>query len=111
MIGKKMLMQKNAPLFEVKEILSERLKLGELRYEQVQALDYSKKFSKLSPAKAEKMKEELAAIEGLDEDFISKALDILPTDIEVAKLVSYKPGAVSDDTLKQVVEIAAKYSK
>lgn len=111
MIGKKLILQKNAALYEVKEILSERSKLGELRYEQTQALDYSKKFAKLTPLKGEKMKEELLAIEGLDEDFISKALDILPTDMEAAKLVSSKPLAVSEDQLKQVVEIASKYAK
>ena len=111
MIGKKLITQRNAPLFEVKEILTERSKEGELRYEQTHALEYSKKFAKITPSKAEKMREELSKIEGLDDDFISKALDILPTDIETAKLLSYKAGAVSEDALKQTVEIATKYAK
>ena len=44
MIGKKLVSQKNVPLFEMKEILAERSKEGELNYEQQQAFDYSKKF-------------------------------------------------------------------
>jgi DNA-directed RNA polymerase subunit F len=111
MIGKKVISTKNIPLCEVKEILSERQKQGDLTYEQQQALDYSKKFSKLTPSKAEKLAEELRQIEGLDEDFIIKALDILPTDLDTARLIAYKSGAINEDKLKQVVELASKYAK
>src|SRR3989338_8780042 len=104
MIGKKLISSKNAPLYEVKEILSDRNKEGELTYEQTQAFDYSKKFSKITPAKGEKLREELQAIEGLDEDFVTKAIDVLPTDVNTARLILYKGTNVSDDTLKQVVE-------
>lgn len=111
MIGKKVISSQNANLSEVKEILSERQKQGDLTYEQQQAFDYSKKFSKLAHSKAEKLAEELKQIEGLDEDFITKALDVLPTDLDTAKLVSYKSGTVTEDKLKQVVELASKYAK
>ncbi|MEM4256867.1 MAG: RNA polymerase Rpb4 family protein [Candidatus Diapherotrites archaeon] len=111
MIGKKLISIKPLSLFEVKEILSERAKQGELRYEQAQALEYAKKFSKLAPSKAEKLKQELSTIQGLDEDFICKVLDILPPDIETAKLISVKQGSVSEESLKQVVEVVAKYLK
>ena len=111
MIGKKLISSKNAPLYEVKEILSDRNKEGELTYEQTQAFDYSKKFSKITPAKGEKLREELQAIEGLDEDFVTKAIDVLPTDVNTARLILYKGTNVSDDTLKQVVEAVSKYAK
>jgi len=51
MIGKKIIVQSNVPLHEVKTILSERNKDGELSYEQQAAFDYSKKFAKITPAK------------------------------------------------------------
>ena len=112
MIGKKMISAKNVPLFQVKEILAERHKEGELTYEQQQAFDYSKKFSKLTPAKGEKLLSELQSIDGLDDDFITKAIDIMPADLNTAKLLLYKGGAsVSDETLKQVVEVVSKYAK
>ncbi len=112
MIGKKQVSMKDVPLFEVKELLSERNKEGELTYEQQQAFEYAKKFSKVTPSKGEKLLSELQAIDGLDDDFITKAIDILPADINTAKLILYKGGAVvSDETLKQVVDIALKYAK
>jgi len=110
MIGKKVISVKNVPLFEVKEVLGERNKEGELNYEQQHAFDYSKKFAKLTPAKGAKMLKELQAIEGLDEDFIIKVIDVLPQDIDIARLILYK-GNLSDDTLKQVVDISSKYAK
>ncbi|VVB99464.1 Uncharacterised protein [uncultured archaeon] len=112
MIGKKHISAKNAPLYEVKEILSERNKEGDLTYEQQQAFDYSKKFSKITPAKGEKLREDLQSIDGLDDDLITKAVDILPADLNTAKLILYKGGPqVSDETLKQVVETVSKYTK
>ncbi|MCR4368536.1 MAG: RNA polymerase Rpb4 family protein [archaeon] len=112
MIGKKIVSRQNVPLYEVKQVLTERNKEGELTYEQQAAFDYSKKFAKLTPAKAEKFIQELKAIEGLDEDFITKTIDILPQDLEAAKLVMYKSQTnVDDATLGKVVELASKYAK
>ncbi|HLC79266.1 MAG TPA: RNA polymerase Rpb4 family protein [archaeon] len=111
MIGKKVVLSENVPLFQVKEILTERNKEGELRYEQQQAFDYAKKFAKITQAKGEKLVAELKKIEGLDEDFITKAVDIMPADIESARLISYKGNAITDEKLKQVVEAISKYSK
>ena len=111
MIGKKVISVQNSPLYEVKEMLTERNKEGELTYEQQQAFDYSKKFTKISPAKGEKLLAELKEIEGLDEDFITKTIDILPQDIETAKLITYKGSAVTDEIVKQVVELTSKYAK
>ena len=110
MIGKKLLSSQNSPLFEVREILSERNKEGELTYEQQHALDYAKKFAKLTLAKGEKLLNELKEL-GLDEDFITKAVDILPADAEIAKLIPYKGSAITDGQIKQVVELTSKYAK
>ncbi len=112
MIGKRQVSARDVPLFEVKEILAERNKEGDLTYEQQQAFDYAKKFAKVTPAKGGKLLSELQAIDGLDDDFITKAIDVLPADLNTAKLILYKGGAVvSDETLKQVVDIVSKYAK
>ncbi len=111
MIGKKVVSMQNVALFEVKETLTERNKEGELTYEQQQAFDYAKKFCKITPAKGEKLLKELKEIEGLDEDFVTKAVDMLPQDIDTARLISYKGSAITDERLKQVVELTAKYAK
>ncbi len=111
MIGKKLISSKPLPLYEVKNILSEMAKNGELRYEQAQSLEYAKKFCKLTESKGEKLKKELSEIQGLDEDFICKVLDILPPDIETARLINPKQGSISEESLKQVVEVVSKYIK
>jgi len=111
MIGKKIISARNSPLYDVKEVLTERNKEGELTYEQQHAFEYAKKFAKVTPAKGEKLLKDLKEIEGLDEDFITKAIDVLPADIETARLILYKGSAMADDKLKQVVEITSKYAK
>ena len=110
MIGKKVVSQESVPLFRVKEVLAERNKEGELNYEQQQAFDYSKKFTKVTPAKGEKLLKDLKAIDGLDEDFIVKAIDVLPSDIEAVRLVAGKT-SIGEEKLKQVVELTSKYAK
>ena len=112
MIGKKMISEKFVPLFEVKELLSIRNKEDELTYEQQQAFDYSKKFAKITPAKGTKLLKELQAIEDLDEDFIVKAIDVLPKDVDSARLIFYKTSdSFDEEKLKQVVAVTSKYAK
>lgn len=110
MIGKKIITQNNVPLYEVKAILGERNKDGELSYEQQAAFDYSKKFAKITPAKGEKILKDLQAVEGLNEDLITKLTDLVPADLESVQLILYK-SELSDDVAKQVLEITAKYAK
>ncbi len=107
MIGKKIVSSMNLPLFEVNELLSARHKEGELTYEQQHALDYSKKFSKITPAKGEKLTKELREL-GLDEDSVTKIVDILPQDLETARLIVYKSAGISEEKLKQAVELVSK---
>ncbi|HZX19463.1 MAG TPA: DNA-directed RNA polymerase subunit F [archaeon] len=110
MIGKKIIEQKNIPLYEIKEVLAERNKEGELRYEQQAAFDYSKKFAKVTPAKGEKLFKDLQAIEGLDDEYIVKAIDLLPMDLETARLINPK-GDISEEKLKEIVELTSKQAK
>jgi len=112
MIGKQIVSEENVPLFKVKEILTERNKEGELSYEQQQAFDYSKKFTKLTLVKGEKLLVALKNIDGLTQDLIVKLVDVLPTDIETMQLVLYKSDCTIDDTkIKEILEIISKYVK
>ncbi len=111
MIGKQVISRENVPLYAVNEVLAERSKDGELNYEQQQAFEYSKKFSKITPAKGEKLLKELREIEGLSEDFITKAVDILPLDVNAARLISGKDMGIDNAKLEQVVAATSKYAK
>ncbi|HDY72654.1 MAG TPA: DNA-directed RNA polymerase subunit F [bacterium] len=110
MIGKKIIVENNVPLHEVKTILSERNKDGELSYEQQAAFDYSKKFAKITPAKGEKLLKGLQSIEGLTEDLITKITDLVPADLESVQLILYK-SELGDDIAKQILEVTSKYAK
>jgi len=112
MIGKKVVSEENIPLFRLKQVLAERNKEGELNYEQQAAYDYSKKFAKISPVKGEKLLKGLKAIDGLDDEVIIKAIDILPSDLEAAKLIAYKTSPnIDEEKLKKVVELTSKHVK
>ncbi|MDO8634613.1 MAG: DNA-directed RNA polymerase subunit F [archaeon] len=114
MIGKKILGVKQAPVFEVREILKERLdeneKGDEPTYEQTMAFDYSKKFAKLTPAKGKKLIEELLGL-GLSESVAMKITDILPEDMDELNLLAQRTEKVPEESLKQALELVAKYQK
>ncbi|MEK7539725.1 MAG: RNA polymerase Rpb4 family protein [Patescibacteria group bacterium] len=114
MIGKKLLGVKPVSVFEVKEILKERLdeneKGEEPTYEQNMASDYAKRFAKLTPAKGKKLLEELLAI-GLSEYLAYKITDILPEDMDELNLLPARNEKVPEETLKQALELVAKYQK
>lgn len=114
MIGKKVLGVKPVPVFEVREILKERLaeneKGDEPTYEQNLAFDYSKKFAKLTPAKGKKLLEELLSL-GLSEYLALKITDILPEDMDELNLLPARTEKVPEESLKQALELVAKYQK
>ena len=113
MIGKENLGQKPVSLVQVKEMLKERnaQEETELSYEQKTAFDYAKKFAKLTKAKHDKLVEELKAIEGLEEEFVIKLVDVMPEDFEVVKVLAHKTTKASEDDLKKAFEAVKKYLK
>lgn len=114
MIGKKVLGVKPVSVFEVKEILKERLdeneKGEEPTYEQNMAYDYAKRFVKLTPAKGKKLLEELLGL-GFSEYLAFKIADILPEDMDELNLLVPRNEKVPEETLKQALELVAKYQK
>jgi len=111
MIGQGLISKKPVSLVEVKALLAKRKKDAELNYEQDIALKYSKKFAKVSPKEAEKLKGELSKIESLTEELIAKIVDLIPARKETLELLIPKGSGVSDEDLAKVLELTKKHQK
>lgn len=111
MIGVKVLEKRPVTLAEVKQLLSERKKGKDLSYEQDLTYKYSKKFAKVSPAQAEKLREELASVEGLNDVTVTKIIDLLPEKKEVLQLVIPKEVLVDEAGLNSILGLCKKYRK
>jgi len=115
MIGKKINSQKYVSLLETIGIIKERLDMNEKgiepTYEQNLTKDYVKKFSKLTPAKAKKLFEELKKLDYIDERTAVKITDIVPEDTDVLKLVLPKDSSIDEAKEKELMELIQKFSK
>jgi DNA-directed RNA polymerase subunit F len=96
---------------EAKEILENREKEGELRYEQKNALELLKKFVRLDKEKSVSLSEELAKIEKLRERQIVAIINFLPEDRDDLRAVLQKEYSIlTDDEINLVLETVKKYS-
>ncbi len=111
MIGRKINSKEPIALFELKELLSERSKEGELTFEQQAALDYSKKFSPLTKSKSEKLLNELKKIDGVSLDLIVKIVDLLPQTDEELQLILSKGTSLNEFQSKNILQLTQKYKK
>ncbi|MDP7282119.1 MAG: RNA polymerase Rpb4 family protein [Candidatus Undinarchaeales archaeon] len=112
MIGKRALSQEPVSLANVKDIITERKKQGELSYEQNLTLEYCKKFIKLSTKDTAKLIEELVQLEKLNQSHAISLADVMPSNPEEVKLVFAKEHFVlGDEELSQILEILNKYRK
>lgn len=113
MIGKKLISSRILALFELKDLVKERIDANEKgvepTYEQNMVTDYSKKFVKLSPAKARKCFDELKKIDGVSEVFASKVVDVLPEDLEELNLLIPRSEKVDEAKLKDILEAVKKF--
>jgi DNA-directed RNA polymerase subunit F len=99
------------PWAEVKKILERKDKEKELSYEQKNALDHLRKFSKLSEKATLEMVEELGKVGRLKEKHIISIINNLPQDTEdVRVLFANEVISLSDDEKKKIVSIAKKFS-
>jgi len=92
---------------EVKEILakqeSEKAK---------STLQFIKKFTKLTPAKAKELRKELEKLDifGLKEEEIVKIIDILPEDAEdLRKIFVGSDLSLKQDDIEKILEVVKKY--
>ncbi|MBN2067783.1 MAG: DNA-directed RNA polymerase subunit F [Candidatus Diapherotrites archaeon] len=111
MIGEKVLHQKPVSLNEVKQLLSDRKKEKDLSYEQDLTLKYAKRFTKLSPANAEKLLEEVRKIVGISDAQASKIVDLLPEKKETLEMVFPKDSKIGEATIEKILGLCNKYRK
>jgi DNA-directed RNA polymerase subunit F len=109
MIGKEIIAKKPISLNEIKDILKERNKEGELTYEQKTTYDYVKKFSKLTAAKQKKIMKELSEIETIEDDFALRIADVLPENLEILKVMAHKNSKATDEDLQKALDVTKKY--
>lgn len=109
MMGRSGEMNRVATIPEVLDILEERKKGGELGYEQQLAYEHVKKFSKLTKAKAEKLRKELEGL-GLSEKLCVMIVDIMPTEMmQLKQIAANEKRGVDEAVLKKVMEVVESY--
>lgn len=102
------------PLATVKAILSKREKEGELHYEQKLALDYAKKFARLSEAESKDLIEDLMKLEipRFKERHAVKLADTVPEDKAGVKAVFSKETITPNgEQTEAILKALAKYKK
>jgi DNA-directed RNA polymerase subunit F len=108
-MARKLLQEKIVTNAEAQEILAkvEEEDLGEF---QRRTLDYARKFSKISPDKAEKLVDELSSKLQLDRNDAIQIVNSLPKTIEELRAVlTVKGRFVSTDQLNGILEIMKRY--
>lgn len=112
MIGKGVKKEKPVTLAEAYEILKERKKEGELEYGQSLTYDYTQKFASLDSKKVRELIKELLGIEKVREHQAVFLADMMPETEEDVRLIFAKERtSLSDDDVKQILEIVGKYRK
>ena len=109
MIGDKIIEEKILTLTEVKDMLKERKKQSDLNYEQEQAYDYAKNFSKLTKTKAEKLISDLKEIEGMNTEIAINIVNILPTEKEILSLLIPKDSEIKQENFSKIIELVKKH--
>jgi len=96
---------------KARKILEANAKGKELGYEQNNALEYLKKFSKLSDKKTRDMIEELGKISRLKDRQKALIVDFLPVDMDDLRvLLAHEIISLSEDEKKSIIKIVKKYS-
>ena len=86
MVGKEVIRQRPLTLLEVKKILTDRKKSGEMNYEQKVVLDYSKEFSNSTMKKIDTVLGALIEL-GIPEEIAVKLVNVQPTSKEEVQLM------------------------
>lgn len=102
--------EKLVPDVEAKRILEERKKeVGELKYEQKNALEILKKFVKIDTKKAEELIEELKKIDKLRDRHIIAIVNALPQDTDDLRVVLQKEySSLSKEEIELILQIIKK---
>lgn len=96
---------------KAKEMLENREKEGELKYEQKNSLDVLRKFVKLDSNKVEELAAELKKIEKLRDRQVISIVNFLPGDREDLRAVLHKDySSLTDEEIDAVLKTVKKYS-
>jgi len=96
---------------EAKKTLEKKSKEKELGYEQKNALEHLRKFSKLTDKSTNDMIEELKKIEKLKDRHIVSMVNMLPQDADELKMLfANEVVTLSDDDKKKILSIVKKFT-
>ncbi len=102
--------KKMVTLAEVKDILMEKQKDGELTAEQKLALDHVQKFSRVDSKKSKKLVKELAELGFVSEVNAVKLADIMPSTADDVRLIFSKERAsVEKKDIEKILSVVEKY--
>jgi DNA-directed RNA polymerase subunit F len=102
--------KKVVTLAEVKEILDERQKDGELTPEQKLSLEHASKFSRIDSKKAKKLVKELIELGFVSEINAVKIADIMPSNADDVRLIFSKERAsVEKKDIEKILSVVEKY--
>jgi DNA-directed RNA polymerase subunit F len=102
--------KKVVTLAEVKEILDERQKDGELSPEQKLSLEHASKFSRVDSKKAKKLVKELVELGFVSEINAVKIADIMPSNADDVRLIFSKERAsVEKKDIEKILSVVEKY--
>ena len=95
---------------EVKDLLEQREKRGELTYTQRVTLDYVLRFSKLPTEKAKEIASILINKFGIDSETAYQVVNVLPTTVDELSVFLGGLKLFSDEDLIKIVEIIKSYA-
>ena len=96
---------------EARKILEKKEKEKELGYEQKNALDHLRKYSKLSTKKAEELADKLRKNERLNDRHVTNIVDQLPKSVEEVNLLfSNEIITLADDDKKAIIKAVSEFS-
>jgi len=95
---------------EAKKILGDLSKDKTLGYEQKNALEQLKKFSKIKSKDVDDIKTKLSKIERLKENHITSIINMLPKDADEVKLLfAHEPINLSEEERKKIASITKPF--
>jgi len=96
---------------EARKLLESKENDGELGYEQKNALEFLRKFSKLSEKKTNELLGELRKIEKLKEKHIVSIINMLPENLDDLRLLfAHEIISPSEDDRKKILNIVKKFT-
>ena len=102
--------KKYLTLAEVKDIIDERQKEGELTAEQKLAFEHSQRFARVDTKKSRKLVKELLELGFVSEVNAVKIADIMPTHADDVRLVFSKERAsVEKKDIEKILSVVEKY--